>query len=65
MPDGKSGRGIIRSIIVLGRNLDLTLIAKGVETGEQRAFLQAKGFHEAQGYALYGPNPAGELRMRR
>jgi EAL domain-containing protein (putative c-di-GMP-specific phosphodiesterase class I) len=39
---------------MLGSNLGLTVIAEGVETEAQRAFLQAEGCNLYQGY-LYSP----------
>lgn len=45
---------IPRTIIVLGRSLNFTVIAEGVETEAQRAFLMAQGCHLYQGF-LYSP----------
>jgi EAL domain-containing protein (putative c-di-GMP-specific phosphodiesterase class I) len=45
---------IARTIITLGRNLNLTVIAEGVETEGQRNFLEGEGCHLYQGY-LYSP----------
>lgn len=44
---------ITRNVIVLGRELGLEVIAAGVETEAQRAFLQAHHCHGYQGY-LFG-----------
>jgi diguanylate cyclase (GGDEF)-like protein/PAS domain S-box-containing protein len=45
---------IARTIITLGVNLNLTVIAEGVETEGQRAFLEREGCHMYQGF-LFSP----------
>lgn len=52
---------IVRTIIELGRRLGLRVVAEGVETAAQLAFLRAHGCHEAQGYLIAPPAPAVEL----
>ncbi|MBY0380579.1 MAG: EAL domain-containing protein [Xanthobacteraceae bacterium] len=56
---GKNGQSstIIRAIIGLGQALDLRIIAEGVETEQQLAFLAAAGCSEMQGYLLGRPQP--------
>ena len=49
---------IVRSIIVMGRNLGLEIIAEGVETTAQADFLRAEGCHELQGFLFSKPIPA-------
>ncbi|PHQ72350.1 MAG: hypothetical protein COB93_00460 [Sneathiella sp.] len=46
---------ITRTVIELGRNLGLTVLAEGVETKEQVAFLRAAKCHQAQGYIFSRP----------
>jgi diguanylate cyclase (GGDEF)-like protein/PAS domain S-box-containing protein len=46
---------IVRSIIVMGRNLGLEVIAEGVETAAQAEFLKAEGCHELQGFLFSKP----------
>jgi EAL domain-containing protein (putative c-di-GMP-specific phosphodiesterase class I) len=52
---------IVRSIISLAHNLQLTVIAEGVETEKQLAFLQDHGCDEIQGYLYARPMPYADL----
>jgi diguanylate cyclase (GGDEF)-like protein/PAS domain S-box-containing protein len=49
---------IVRSIIVMGRNLGLEVIAEGVETTAQANYLRAEGCQEMQGYLFSKPVPS-------
>ncbi len=55
--DGDSA-AIVRAIIQLGHTLQLTVIAEGVETDAQLAFLRNYGCDEVQGYLYSQPVPA-------
>jgi len=52
---------IARTIVALGRALGLDVIAEGVETDGQRAFLSAEGCLAYQGYLFSPPLPIEEL----
>lgn len=52
---------IAGTIIGLGRSLGLEVIAEGVETDEQRAFLSRQGCQRYQGYFFSRPLPIEEL----
>lgn len=45
--------GLVKNVIGIGRDLDLDVLAEGVETLEQHAFLASAGCKQFQGY-LYG-----------
>lgn len=53
---------IARTIIGLGRSLNLKVIAEGVETREHEAFLLAEGCDEVQGYRYSKPVPFDQFR---
>ncbi len=48
---------IVRAILELGRGLDLSILAEGVETAAELGFLGAELCHEVQGYLLGRPAP--------
>ena len=52
---------ITTAIIALGQNLGLQVVAEGVETEEQAAFLRQKGCHLMQGYLFGRPVPAADI----
>jgi diguanylate cyclase (GGDEF)-like protein/PAS domain S-box-containing protein len=52
---------IVQSVVALGHALKMKVVAEGVETEEQRAFLEASGCDEAQGFHLAKPMPFEEI----
>ncbi|MCC4239350.1 EAL domain-containing protein [Thalassospira povalilytica] len=52
---------ITRTIIVMGHNLGLKVIAEGVETKEQMAFLRESECDEVQGFLIATPQPPQEI----
>lgn len=59
--DDQDDRNIVRTIIQLGRNLNMQVIAEGVECAEQEEYLRSENCHEAQGYYYSRPLPAAAL----
>jgi diguanylate cyclase len=53
-----NGAALVRSIINMGKSLDLQVIAEGIETLEQRLFLQANRCDEGQGFYFSPAVPA-------
>ena len=56
-PLGKPGnsQAMIQAIVALGRAMNLTILAEGVETEEQRVLLRLAGCDEMQGYLFARP----------
>ena len=61
--DDEDDATIVRAIIQLGKSLGMQVIAEGVETIEQEAYIIAEGCHEGQGYYYSKPLPARELGL--
>lgn len=55
---------ITRAVIAMGRSLDMTVVAEGVETADHVRYLQTLGCHQAQGYFYSRPIPADEFTKR-
>ena len=53
---------IVRSTIALAHGLGIEVVAEGVETESQLAFLARHGCNSAQGFLFAKPLPAGEIR---
>ncbi|MBK4735333.1 EAL domain-containing protein [Noviherbaspirillum sp. DKR-6] len=52
---GGAGPPIVEAIIALGHTLNLEIVAEGVETQQDLAFLREKRCHQAQGYFIGRP----------
>ncbi|MBR0937571.1 EAL domain-containing protein [Bradyrhizobium jicamae] len=51
---------IVRAVIDLGHGLEMSIVAEGVETEEQLAFLAEEGCDAVQGYLIGKPAPIGQ-----
>jgi EAL domain-containing protein (putative c-di-GMP-specific phosphodiesterase class I) len=56
-PEPASARAMLRAFVSLAAALDMTTVAEGAETPEQRAALRELGFHYSQGFI--DARPAG------
>ena len=61
IPDNKEDAAITNAIIGIAENLNLKVIAEGVETKRQKDYLLQAGCYLIQGYINYKPMPAEEM----
>jgi diguanylate cyclase (GGDEF)-like protein len=62
LPDDERSRAFVDAVLVVARSLDLTVIAEGVETDEQRRHLVGAGCDLLQGFHLGRPMSGIDLR---
>jgi EAL domain-containing protein (putative c-di-GMP-specific phosphodiesterase class I) len=60
--DKKQAAMIVRSVLGLGKSLDIPVLAEGVETHQQLEFLHSAECHEVQGYYFGRPTSAHQIR---
>ena len=61
LPVDSEDQAIAQAIISMGKALGMTVIAEGVETLEQEAFLRSHACDEVQGFLFSKPLPARQL----
>ncbi len=61
IPADENDKAVAGAVISLGQKLNLRVIAEGVETQEQIAFLRENNCDEMQGYCFSRPLPAGDI----
>jgi EAL domain-containing protein (putative c-di-GMP-specific phosphodiesterase class I) len=62
LPGNPDDASLVKAILAMARGLDLRVVAEGVETAEQLAFVAAHGCHYAQGYLFARPVPEEAYR---
>lgn len=64
LPGNREDAAIVRAMVEIGRAMSLTVVAVGIETEAQRAFLSGLGCDEGQGYLFSHPLPPPEFHGR-
>ena len=59
----EAARALSSAILGIGRSLQLTVVAEGVETPEQNLVLRTQGYPVAQGYLFSRPLPAQDFEQ--
>lgn len=63
LPDNKEDTAIVRTIITMAKNLEMNVIAEGVETIDQLELLRSFQCNKAQGYLFSRPVHLDEIKM--
>ena len=63
MERDRSFAALVHAVITLGQNMDIKVIAEGIETAEQLAMLQAMECEYGQGYYISKPMPVEEVAL--
>ena len=61
IPTDKDDMAITEAILALGKTLGVTIVAEGVETDAQQAFLKLHACHEMQGFYFSRPIPSDQF----
>jgi EAL domain-containing protein (putative c-di-GMP-specific phosphodiesterase class I) len=62
LPGDASDAQLVQTMVAMGRNLGIAVLAEGVETQAQLDFLRGMGCEAAQGYLFSRPGPADVAR---
>jgi len=61
LPSDTEDKAIAEAIIAMGKTLNLTVVAEGVETREQQEFLRERACDQMQGFYFSRPVPAADF----
>ncbi len=64
LPDDSSDALLVETMMAVAKHLELSVVAEGVETAEQQAYLYSVGCNLHQGYFYGKPEPAAQLLAR-
>ncbi len=61
VPGDPDDEALVHTIVAMGKSLNLSVVAEGIETDRQRAFLEAHGCRLMQGYLFDRPMPSSDV----
>ena len=64
LPQNAEDAAVVRAVLFLARQFGLSVVAEGIETPAQEAFLRAHGCNEGQGYLYSEALPEAEFLAR-
>jgi EAL domain-containing protein (putative c-di-GMP-specific phosphodiesterase class I) len=64
MRQGKKNYQIVKTIMALSQQLEISAIAEGIETEQEKRELQRLGYHFGQGYLFSHPLSAEEMTRK-
>ena len=53
---------IVQAVVNIAASCNMTTVAEGVETQQQKEFLRALGCNQMQGFLFSGAKPSAEVR---
>jgi EAL domain-containing protein (putative c-di-GMP-specific phosphodiesterase class I) len=59
--EGQQSKAFVRAIVALGKSLDVSILAEGVETDHQLEVLLSEGCDEVQGFLFGRPCPLDQI----
>lgn len=62
LPESERGQQLLASVLDMGRRLDFSVTAEGIETADQLSMLQSMGCAYGQGYLFGRPVPVDEMK---
>lgn len=64
LPEDKHSAAVVQAVVTLSESLGKTIVAEGIETPQQAAYLAKAGCHIGQGYYYGKPVPGEEIAVK-
>ncbi len=64
IPENEEDKALVSAILSMAKSMNLDVVTEGVETEEQRQFLEALGCYKIQGYLFAKPMSVNDIEKR-